>query len=107
MTKNNTLRLALLALCLAAILTSVASCDKSVDKPVGAAFNSPAVEHRDTLFSRIKFYADGRKPGIDTVWTLRLTTHELVVQYSPMDGYVYAQSNVYADLGVLWTRKHE
>lgn len=101
MTKNNALRLVLLALCLAAILTS---CAKSVEQP-GSNGANRAVEKRETLFSRIKFFSDGRKPGVDTVWTLRLTTPDLVATYQPMDGYVYEKTSTYTDRGVVWSRK--
>lgn len=105
MTKNNTLRLLLLLLCLGTIIASVSSCTKGVDKPVQDPGGYVMPAPPDYWFSRVKYFKDNRKPTTDTVWTLHLTTQALVDQYTTQDGYLYSETSTYTELGTLWTKK--
>lgn len=106
MTKNNSFRLLLLLLCLCTILTTMSSCDKDINKPVGNGWNAYVVPSApDYWFSRVRYFKDHRTPATDTVWTLHLITADLVNQYVGQDGYIYAETSTYSDVGVLWIKK--
>lgn len=105
MTKNNTLRLILLVLCLATIIVSVSSCDKQIDKPAaeGPKAQLPA-KGPDYYFSRVRFFKDGRTPSTDTTWTLHLITVPMVEQYRKSDGYIYNETSTFTEVGSLWSK---
>lgn len=104
MTTTNKLRLILLLLCVATALMAATSCSKDNGRPVQDPGGFTTPKPLDYYFSRVRFFKDHRQPATDTVWTLHLVTQQLVDQYTNQDGYIYAETSTYQDMGTLWTR---
>jgi hypothetical protein len=58
----------------------------------------------EQFFSRVRHYKDNRQPSTDTVWTLRLFNQTMVDSFTHYNGYVYNETNVVKEVGVLWSR---
>jgi hypothetical protein len=84
-----------------ATLIMLASCSKqSADLP--APPDPPA--NGLYFFSQVKRYSDNRTPAVDTVWTLRLETQQLVDYWRQQDGYLYDSTSTYVKVGVFYSR---
>lgn len=84
-----------------ATLIMLASCSKqSADLP--APDDPPAQDLK--FYSQVRHYSDNRTPAVDTVWTLRLESVDLVNYYRAMDGYVYETTSTYTKVGVFYYR---
>jgi hypothetical protein len=57
-----------------------------------------------SYFSKVTRYKDGRKPPVDTVWTLWLFSQQMVDSFAKYDGVVYLETNTFKEQGVLWTK---
>lgn len=83
-----------------ASLIMLASCSKNAENV------APVDPGDQTLkfFSQVRRYSDGRTPSVDTVWTLRLESQNLVDQYRALDGYVYETTSTFTKVGVFYSR---
>lgn len=80
-------------------LIMLASCSKqSADLP------APDDPQDLKFYSQVRHYSDNRTPAVDTVWTLRLESVDLVNYYRAMDGYVYETTSTYTKVGVFYYR---
>lgn len=84
-----------------ATLILLASCSKQASDLAAPA---PPVEPKEQFFSQVMRYKDGRTPGVDTVWTLRLQTQDMVTTYTALDGYLYDETSTYRKVGVLYSK---
>jgi hypothetical protein len=58
----------------------------------------------EQFFSRVRHYKDNRQPSTDTVWTLRLFNQTMVDSFTHYNGYVYNETSVVKEVGVIWSR---
>jgi len=84
-----------------AALIMLASCSKQ-SAELAAPVDPPV--QKEKLFSQVMRYKDGRTPAVDTVWTLRLQTQDMVNTYTPLDGYLYDETSTYRKVGVLYSK---
>lgn len=77
-----------------ALLGAMASCSRQADQ----------VPPQNNFFSKVNRWKDGRTPGVDTVWTLRLFSQNMVDSFARYNGYVYFESTTYTEQGVLWSK---
>lgn len=78
-------------------LIVLAACSKSSD-------NLLAEEKKEKFLSKVQRYKDGRSPGVDTVWTLRLFNQQMVDSFAKYDGYIYLETNTLTEVGVIWSK---
>ena len=79
-----------------ATLFTLAACSKPADQ-----LPDPTVA-KENFFSKVTRWKDGRTPSVDTVWTLRLFSQNMVDSFARYNGYVYFESTTYKEQGVLW-----
>lgn len=84
-----------------ATLIMLASCSKQSDDLAKAV---EPVDQSLKFFSQVRRYTDNRTPSVDTVWTLRLETQEMVDRYRAQDGYIYESTSTYTKVGVFYSR---
>lgn len=93
-------------LIIAIIAINLVACSKqSADLETRAAAAAPAPDPElQKYFSRVRYFHDNRTPAVDTVWTLRLTDSVMVNHYTTQHGYIFADSRIVTEKGVLWSK---
>jgi PBP1b-binding outer membrane lipoprotein LpoB len=82
----------------------VACSKEAVDLKTQAAAPPPETTPKDQYFSRVRYFHDNRTPEVDTVWTLHLIDSNMVAHYTAQNGYIYADSRIVTEKGVLWQK---
>lgn len=84
---------------LAFVLALVACSKPSVERNP-----APVATGKTTFFSHVNYYKDGRTPGTDTIWTLRMLNQDMIDAFAKDNGRVYWESSTLKEVGVLWSK---